>query len=299
MIGERARDRVHAEVGDDRVAVAVEGVGALGQRPAVGADVGADRAHRAVEVGDERPLALLGEAVVVGGPVEGRLAAPAAGRAEAELEPVGDLGSARAPGADREVIEEPAVREAGLVGAGGDPRGLRVRTGAPLVGRPVVAAGEPEVVVDVIAPGALRQAAGGLEQIDEAIGLAERIGEPQLGRARGYDPRGQRRGGRPVAGIAGHQRDLVVGVEQRVGVGADPGRGIRVLKRPVADRRPSVHGPLGPWGRVGRRDAAEVDELALVDLHRHLGPVRSLGVIGEGDHAARARPRPAAGPRRR
>ncbi len=55
--------------------------------------------------------------------------------------------------------------------------------------------------------------------------------------------------------ILRHKRDLVVGVEQRVGVAAGPGAGIAIDQLGDADRRGLVV------------DCAEVDGSALVDLH--------------------------------
>ena len=253
-------DRVHPQEGADVLTPVVEDVLALRVRTAVRADVRADRADRAVLVDDERAFRV----------VERVLAATAVARREQVLVAVEDVDAARAGRGDLDGVRHPAVTEVVLVVGRRDRRVLGVRTVLELVRRLVVTRRELELVVDVVlARGRDRARRSGGTGTTVPVfssgvpswsssGSATRTCDPGA-----RDHPGRRRvRRRPSTRVAGHERDLVVGVEHRVRVGA--GVGVRVG---VPD---DVHRVRGA---VVRR--AEVDDLALVDLHRDLGPART------------------------
>src|SRR4029453_8535575 len=93
----------------------------------------------------------------------------------------------------------------------------------------VVAALEPERVRDVAAPGRRVERAVAAEQVDHArlVGVAG-LGQADLDTAARPRPGGggEAGGDGGASGVAGHEHDLVVGVDGGVGVGADErGRG--------------------------------------------------------------------------
>ena len=185
------RDGVHPQVGHDVDAVAVHQVGALGERAAVGAHVAADRPHRPVDVGDERPLG--GGERGVAAAAEARRRTGSCGRRGCRRRWPTRRGRASR---SRSSGRSSPTSYASVV----DPRGLGVRAGRPPVGRAVVAAGEPEVVVDVVLPGRGVEPAVRAEQVDPAgVVVAVRVVDPHLDAAAGDDARRARCAGRTGA----------------------------------------------------------------------------------------------------
>jgi hypothetical protein len=89
-----------------------------------------------------------------------------------------------------------------------------------VVADPVRPVHEREVVADVVLARGGIEAARALEEIDVADAGVDRIADPDLHGRRGNDTRrcdGARRHGQP--GVGSHERDLVVGVERRIGSG--------------------------------------------------------------------------------
>ena len=158
-----------------------------------------------------------------------------------------------------------------------------------------------EVVVDVVDAGRRgRAGARAPEQVHVAerrcLGprrrCRQRVGDRDPDAGTGDDPgRVAGPGGGGAAGVVGHERHLVVGVEGR--------RRGRVRRwRPDRSRR----GSSGPVVPVPLRSLVEELDVALVDLHRHLvprrgarcpsgrprcrpAPRRQVGHLGAGEHA--------------
>ena len=259
------------EVTQDLVAGLVEEVGALAERAAVGADVRADGPDRSHPVDDEGALAV-GERV---------LAAPAFEGGELVAVPIEDVDPAGAADRDVELVVDPAVGEVVDVGRRRDRRVFGVGTVGPEVGGLVVAGGEREVVVDQVLPGGGVERAVVGEEVHPALGAGlERVGDRQLHPGGGVDVLGRLGAERLLAGVAGHQGDLVVAVHGRIRVGTDPGVRVGVLQGGHADGLGPVDGPGRPRDAVRRRFRAEVDDGPLVDLHRDRYP--GAGLAAEG-----------------
>ncbi len=194
--------------------------------------------------------------------------------------PVEDVGAGGAGGGDLHLVGDPTVGEVQRVPVRRDARVLRVRPDADAVLRLVVTGVECIAVVDRRRTGRRVERAVALEQIDpgRTVGLAGVVDFDLDAVRRGVRGPREHVGAVPVdvAGLAvrltRHERDLVVGVDVRVGVGAGPRVGVGVERRRLADR-----------GQVLR--CREVEDGTFVDLHRDLLP-RAVDEA-EGDEPVR------------
>ena len=219
---------------------------------AVRAHITADGADGTVLVDDERALAA----------GEGILGAPADAGGEEALVPVENVRVRRSPGADPQPVVLPAVGEMALVEGRGDVRIFGIRPRVGFIGRFVVARKEGEAVVHIADPGRGVQRAVLLEEVHIGRIPAQGIGHGHLKRARWQDMGGWRSGGSALLPrVLRHKDNLVVTVQQRVGIPAREGAFIRVVQTAET-----------AVGRASLIQVCETDHGALVHLHGNLGP---------------------------